>query len=196
MENACSVHAICRRETRGRNLLNAGNTWAWGNSLTGEKYITVTCGSVGCYSVSDICVRGNMDPYRDMCTGKPDPWGNTYHRDRCDSGIALWRHTFQCCKLLCVWPDTFSFGKGLPHHAYLHVHAQSQRFTPNYDDNILFLRKRGGSRVRIVPYNCHQKEAYPAGTYWKSYMHGCIHVSLLSRAAIWCRKKMGDRLQV
>ena len=37
-----------------------------GNKILGETYITMTCRHK---CVSDICVRGNTHPYRDMCAG-------------------------------------------------------------------------------------------------------------------------------
>ena len=91
IENASSMHAIGRKtlgETQGGNSLRAGNVWAWGNyTLSGETYITVTCGLVHCYS--------------DMCAGKNGSlgicvWGmqssgkHIYHCDRRTSIKFVW----------------------------------------------------------------------------------------------------------
>ena len=47
--NACSMHKIqSSRNSRGKLVECREPVWAWGNTLPGETYITVTCDSVGC----------------------------------------------------------------------------------------------------------------------------------------------------
>ena len=63
------MHAACMQfvgKLEGGNSLSAGDIWAWGNTLPGETYITVTCGLVGFSDICvgkhgslGICVRGN-----------------------------------------------------------------------------------------------------------------------------------------